>query len=1080
MKKYFAFAAALALATACSSSSGDSSGGVLPPATVSLSGKVSDPAVEGARLALYDADGAVVSLCGANMNTICQAWSASDGTFSMTVSSSADLSGYHIKSVGGTDTAYGTKFSSFSFAAPMAFFSAGPDGSYSGVNVTPLTSLVKALMDSGRTATDAAEALSSALGLSQADISADPESGGAILKQAFLVVKTAMATGGNDPIGKIAEAVARNRGGFSSDAVLGEIFGSDAASIAEIKAAAQALEPMSAEDTRGLVESISSYELTNMFLKAYAPLLEMEASALSENAKSNIGFLAGSLKAFAGAAIPLNEFTINQIAGYIASYNPSLGEYATFDRDSPAFQADLNTLFASAQEELKGILDKMIREDVYITSIPLSEPLGGDNQKRLEYYFNSDADRNYKARSLTSGVLNNSIVDSIYLEIIRSYSNFGLLQKAENLAEVYIKGSLNRVAAYSLLSSGAAHYDKAAAKGYADRAYETLTAMERAGYTVDEKFIQRYVSVAGNYAKAGYPDDFNAVRTHLFNDIIGSLTEDTTPKKSTIYGSVLSAMGSYARNNTSNDPLINSQILSGEYELAVSSLQMFKEFTDTYPEASNRLTAQAMYYASAVNYYADIAQADSSYRTAAAAAAGEIMNSLAEIDKYLQDHATGNVKYFCWSTSVYGMMGNSVYTLLGYDAAMNILNTINPALYTSGTGSRQRYLADMMKFLAADRGFNEAVALYETYSKVNSTYSNVVGGRNLTYVFVGTLLNSAGGLARYAVETGNNALAKSALDYAYGKLKEAITYHTENNKTEGQLISSTVSDAGFSAKYWREGITAVAYWYYRAGYSAEAGEALRFGAAYPAVMADSLQKQAAYAAIAYYANMFGFRDIFADCYEKSRQVTALPANATSAQKASLYIFRAYDSTVMNVSDRDASVKADLLEAARYADEIHSDGETDDKKANSEMAYFTYIAERYNAISDTENRDASLLKAEEALSKIVAANTRKSAALTLLKTYASMDMVDEAYKKSQTLLTLAADRYEGIEAIVSSLVEGLDNSDIAVSDFDRDGKPDFFAPWATQADINRFGYVLDDDIDGDGKPDTEDLTPFYRD
>ena len=77
---------------------------------------------------------------------------------------------------------------------------------------------------------------------------------------------------------------------------------------------------------------------------------------------------------------------------------------------------------------------------------------------------------------------------------------------------------------------------------------------------------------------------------------------------------------------------------------------------------------------------------------------------------------------------------------------------------------------------------------------------------------------------------------------------------------------------------------------------------------------------------------------------------------------------------------------------------------------------------------------------------------------------------------------AADRYLAIRTI-AGIVAGMDDFPanwVATIDTDKDGRPDFFSPLATEDDIAPSGLILDDDCDGDGIADARDWRPLFRD
>lgn len=76
----------------------------------------------------------------------------------------------------------------------------------------------------------------------------------------------------------------------------------------------------------------------------------------------------------------------------------------------------------------------------------------------------------------------------------------------------------------------------------------------------------------------------------------------------------------------------------------------------------------------------------------------------------------------------------------------------------------------------------------------------------------------------------------------------------------------------------------------------------------------------------------------------------------------------------------------------------------------------------------------------------------------------------------------AGRNQALQTIgkVYALRDDLAARDVAVSDLDGDGRPDFFHPLLSQADMDASGLVLDDDMDGDGVPDAQDARPMFFD
>ncbi|MFQ5588979.1 MAG: hypothetical protein ACE5F7_09060, partial [Nitrospiria bacterium] len=144
--------AAVLLAGGCSSSGGGSGGAT----EQSISGIVSDPAVEGAEVILVRSDGSLTGI---------SARSGADGRF-LLAGAPIDLTGYRLKTASGADTGTGQDFRSIELCLPLALFS-----TFDNVVVSPLTCIVQAAFDG----TDINAAVAAVQGkLGGIDLSADP------------------------------------------------------------------------------------------------------------------------------------------------------------------------------------------------------------------------------------------------------------------------------------------------------------------------------------------------------------------------------------------------------------------------------------------------------------------------------------------------------------------------------------------------------------------------------------------------------------------------------------------------------------------------------------------------------------------------------------------------------------------------------------------------------------------------------------------------------------------------------------------------------------------------------------------
>ena len=210
MKKFSALVVSLAVIAAGCSSSDDNSGGSSAAPVMTITGKVSDPAVEGAKVELLDSSKNIYGKCGVNGNSLCNVWSKSDGSFTITLPLGTDVSDFSLKSTGGTDTSYGTEIT-VSYTADINNYA----GNYSNIILSPVSSLYTNLLSSS-THDNVITTLSSYFGLEKNVVLLDPESNGDLLKISYIINQIASNIGSDDAFSKIASTISSSAQ-FSKD-----------------------------------------------------------------------------------------------------------------------------------------------------------------------------------------------------------------------------------------------------------------------------------------------------------------------------------------------------------------------------------------------------------------------------------------------------------------------------------------------------------------------------------------------------------------------------------------------------------------------------------------------------------------------------------------------------------------------------------------------------------------------------------------------------------------------------------------------------------------------------------------------
>ncbi len=1054
--------------SACSGGGSGGGGGYIP--TKNISGKVSDPAVIDVRVTLVDSNENIVSKCGINGSAVCQGWTDSNGKFSITMPLSYDVSNYSIKTYGGTDSLYGKNFDNISFATlPLSNYQNHLD-----ILVTPITSLQKGLVDIGLDVESANTIIEKYLKITKDKVLKDPESDDLLLKVAYNITKIAMAKGGNNPFKEIASSLNKNKLSLNDSKVLSSIFGENSPIISEILSSYNNIMSLGSSG-EVLKNDIKKSEFINIFTYSYLNLLQQDLSTIEANVKNNLKNFAEKIY----KDTPLDDFIVNVITSYVSALDTSLGNIETFKKDVNTFSSELATIL-SKNKSIYSEIQKIVEEKVYIVNAGLN-PLGNDNQKRLEYYFNSNLDVNYMARSIISRVNNDQVRDKIYLEIIDTYAEYNLITKAKSIADVHIKNTINRAKAYRLIAKGAyRNKNNAKAIELLDLSYNILQSI-RASYSVDADFINVYTGLATYYAKVNKKDKYQS----LIKDIIDNLIP-SAPKPQTVYGSILSSYGNYA-----TESAIKVDIDNREYKSAFESLSGFISMVDDYynkyydsgydtKKTQNTVAnTSVMYYSSALRSYADISSGDTTLKSQCITEGQKVYDKLVAIyDKIKSESLHEN-------TTFQGQFSNGAVgaiSLLGLEKGNKLLD------YMTQASRKEAVASEVMYSVALTQGFEKAKETYESIAPVDGTFSNVVGSKKLVSSFVSFGVQEKG-LAIQAFYDNKYDLARQALDYAYEKVKAAAEYQLKQpspNPASFFSLNPTVTNSstqlktysGFTSKYNRDGYTAIAYLYFKIGDKDKAREVLENGYNFNSqIKNNTFIKYYNIASLAYNAKVTENNDLYEKWYQETKSFQ-LDSNEENGHKYSLELFRAMDSIYMGQGNYQSISKGHLESALNILKGLYLPSDVDGI-LNSAVSKYLEIATVYNTLNDNVNAKKILIEAETPLNNIKAANTKKTGVLNIVGKYGSFQLVEDGFNKTQTLLTLPADRHDAIGKMAESLT-AYSTSDLSISDLDKDGKVDFFVPYATSDDINRLALELDDDIDGDSKLDDVDTTPFFAD
>lgn len=1053
MKKFSALVVSLAVIAAGCSSSDDNSGGSSAAPVMTITGKVSDPAVEGAKVELLDSSKNIYGKCGVNGNSLCNVWSKSDGSFTITLPLGTDVSNFSLKSTGGTDTAYGTEIT-VSYTADINNYA----GNYSDIILSPISSLYTNLVSSSNH-DDAITTLSSYFGINKNIVLLDPESNGDLLKISYIINQIASNIGTDDAFSKIAALInSTNQFTTDIDNMLSSLFQADTALQSSLKEMYTTVAGIQSQDVYTVLSSIQNLEKVRMFKNAYVNIFEGISGQASAQALANIESLYNQLNS--KVVIPTSQFQIEQIVRFVASQtvltDKKLNDYGTFNVDTTAFQTTLNAVISD--NALIADIETLASETVYAVTVPLESPLGlSDNQKRVDYYFNSTQDVGYQARLITKRVTDDTIIDEIYKNITSTYAKYGLAEKAKKLADVNIADNMARINAVISIARYTAGYNLTLAKTYIAEAKRLLDTLKGSGWSnISNDVVDTYVSLVGAYRYAGMVNEANTLKNEIINLIKNSSSLNDSLKQ-TRYLRIVSNFG-----NAADDSMIPALISQGNLELAYSMLQEYKLLIDNTPWNTANETyknMQGMYYVFYLKFASDIVAKDSSYKT-------KLQSDFATVYKTVKSliqagSTTTNVANYLKGTSVAGDAIIAAYKFIGEASANEILTLI-----TETDKAYPYAIGGLVLEKAISDGFNTAKTYYETKYPMDSEYARLTE----TNGYVDTIKN----IVEYAQDNSNTTLAKEAVDYLANQTNKAVDYLTTNNKTLSKLVYFAVASSSPQGKFVTfYGFNAVADMYIALGYNSEALQTLEKGKAYVDSLNPSLDKYLGYILMAYMAEKAGDNTKSLEYYNAA---VAVELTSGTAQNISdLNIHKASDTLYLNIANKETLYQNYLTEAEKQV--LSMDSSTDANK-NKQVSQYTYIANVYYDIANITGVKDILVKAEEHAKTISAAATKLTAMKNIAKKYASFEMVDEGFSLAERNYTSSSDIFGIAQEMAASVLDSTSiESDIAFVDTDRDGKPDFFLPSTTDEQITASGLTLDDDIDDDGIKDDTDLLPY---
>jgi hypothetical protein len=1036
----------LALLTSCGDSSNDQEAN---SSGTKIAGVVEDGPIENAIVLLCDKEtDEVVNAYGPSGMERCEDKTKENGNFSFSVNSEVDLDDLVAVSIGGFDNGTGVDFTGMEMRAPLEML-----GNCEDVTVNPVTTLVAGKIRAGLSLEKAQNLVRSWLGLGKKkELCGRPSEDLDLLKRSLLLTKMAMEKKKieeADPFGNICDSMDAGNlldaeGNLDFETLQEMGFDEEARKrIASLYAAIK-------DEDHGLSDAFKREEVAQAISGTLERMLQNDDTFDPDDPTylQNATLLAQKiLSAAADKVIPLGGLVPQRLARYVL-FTYELTSFDAFTVDPATFE---NALVREENgEEIKLENDARIPElagikALHCVTVALlnDELLGDDNRKRVKYYYNSDISHLYNAEKLIGEVFDDEVNDAVMLKIVQGKAASGLLDEAKSIIETQIFQSEYKAHGYRYFAESLASFGKndeaVIALNEAERLYKKVIDAKDANLANSD--VTNLQDLAASYRKAG--DLYAAEGVLDYLAYIASYLPTFRTYSCLIVGTWQVA-----------DKYIEEGDLAGAAPL-VDSMYAFAQDTP-----ANVVDGEPLYYKARIYNLVETAKryADLGDKTKVV----EIYNLIQSIrsDDGIQNLTEGET--WVYIPNLIEVLYRINETIGAFSLADSIPDTyLN---YKGDTKSGASYQAKSFKLVATyealNYGLESALEIVDEHftddkDKIEAlTY--FASNKNVKYTAAALIEDGQ-------IEPAKQALAEAAqlVDgleetsdkniYSYivqkGYVKIADLYHDagENALAANLLIKAETAVRQMAgAKYFVDGLLDTALGYYKLGNAVKTENLLN----------EAVLKADSAVAVLYPEDSADLYDAIIEAYLEVGNKDVATAIIANYVAVSRYIFD--EGTTFSGNDHD-----DL--------------------AGKEIKNLIKAAE--HSVSTANYLEAVLIldEAEETAAQIYIEEDKMNKFLDIVKGYANAKDFDTALSLAKSL-PYKNDREEAIQSIaeVFCQMDDFPETSVASVDTDKDGKPNFFNPLATDEEIAESGLNLDDDSDGDGIGDAEDIRPLYVD
>lgn len=1021
---------------------GDTSTPEEAPTAVFLNGVVEDGPIENAKVSLRDQEHNI--LVASPIVTDAQ------GAFSLQVPAGTPFTDLTVVAVGGRDRATGVDFTGLELRSPLALFS----GDVSAMVISPLTTLVAALQDQGLSLAAAQDRLRAWLTLpATTNLAARPSTSLDLQRRTLLLSKIALeikagATDGN-PFDRISTQmlVAETLDAATANPVVMNALALDVAAQARVRELQTLLATASTVDNAVFIYKREG--LLGIFAANVEQMLVDPASfdPLNANYRENLRVLTkATLQAAGSEVITLGGTIPQRIVRYILfTYFPDSTPLDT--NRTLAAETLLDTTIFLASLQIAGIPlenDPHIAElarsrSLYnvISPLLLTELPGNDNQQRLAYFYGSDLSPHYQAEQLIGKIFDDKYNDAVMLLIVEGKANSGLIDEALALIATQIVQSEPKAHAYRALANALIKYN---------RLEEARSALDLA------RDLYRQVIAAKGNASASSNDVDNLIATSASYRKAGDLgnAQSLLENVATIAQALVSSATTYGRLITGIKNVADGYIAAGDLETAAPLVEAMHTYSGQTPALAGTYKLRIYNWSESAKRYADLSNG------------AMVLQVFSEVQAlWLADASTKTVTWVYVPSLV-----ESLYRVGETDIALALANSIPSgstylgsafklvAIYEALQGNLQSAfsLADNATYFPKDE---EKLDLLTYYA---SNHKNP--GIALSLVNAGRFSEARLALqkAEALLDGMNSSTNLARIRYGYVKVAELYALMEDADQATALALLQSAQGKIIDDVY---------------RVSVMIDIALGYGNLKQIDTARTLLLSAQSEVKADLTNQY-----------RADLSLALPTPmGTEETKALLYekLVKAYEK--IGQKDLVYSTTKDLF--LPWVLQIHSAGTVDDALAAKECDYLLraalYLYRPDYPPDDAQQTDAqqALLAAQESAKQIVVPAKRLTKYLSVIGAYAAVHKYEQALSLALAL-EFTTERNQAIQSLANATIDRDDfpASAVASIDKDGDGKPDFFHPLASAAEIAASGLLLDDDSDGDGKVDTLDLRPLF--